>query len=299
MGIGYARRLIVNSLKPVQPRDWQRPDSTVRLSIWLKSLIGILAVGMVAILITPVVGLIWRALPALKMDFILEGEAVWAAVSLSLSTTAVAMILVLLLGTPLAYLLARADFPFKRLLTVFVEIPIVLPPVVAGLALLSAFGRRGLLGTPLAVANLSIPFTWLAVVLAQTFVAAPFYIRAAQTRFAALPRDLEEAASIDGADGWRVFWYVIRPLSARALTTGLILSWARALGEFGATVLFAGNLQGRTQTMPLLIYSALERDLNATYISALILLGMALTALSLTRYLNRLDEPGADPLADQ
>jgi molybdate transport system permease protein len=289
----------VNFVKPVQPSDYKRPDSTIRLSFWLKFLIGALATGMAAVLITPVAGLIWRAVPALKMDFILKGEAVWAAVVLSLWTTAVAMSLVLLLGTPLAYLLARVEFPFKRLLTIFVEIPIVLPPVVAGLALLSAFGRRGLLGTPLALVNLSIPFTWLAVVLAQTFVAAPFYIRAAQTRFAALPRDLEEAASIDGADGWRVFWYVIRPLSARALATGLILSWARALGEFGATILFAGNLQGRTQTMPLLIYGALERDLNATYISALILLGMALIALALTRYLNRLDETGVDPLAEQ
>ncbi|MCB0033882.1 MAG: ABC transporter permease subunit, partial [Anaerolineales bacterium] len=179
------------------------------------------------------------------------------------------------------------------------ELPIVMPPVVAGLALLSAFGRRGLLGAPLAELNITITFTWWAVVLAQVFVSAPFYIRAAQTRFSSLPRELEEAASIDGADGWRVLWYVTLPLSGRALIIGLVLSWARALGEFGATILFAGNLQGRTQTMPLLVYGALERDLNATFISALILLTLAGTALGVTRWLTRLDDRDGDPLADR
>jgi ABC-type molybdate transport system permease subunit len=169
-----------------------------------------------------------------------------------------------------------------------------------------AVGRRivfrigpGLLGAPLAELNITITFTWLAVVIAQVFVAAPFYIRSAQTRFAALPHELEQAASIDGADGWRVFWYVTLPLSRRALMAGLLLSWARALGEFGATILFAGNLQGRTQTMPLLVYAALERDLNASFISALILLIMAGLALGLTRWLSRLDDRQGDPLADR
>jgi molybdate transport system permease protein len=172
-----------------------------------------------------------------------------------------------------------------------------MPPVVAGLALLAAFGRRGLIGRPLAEVGVGITFTWVAVVLAQVFVSASFYIRAAQFRFAALPRDLEEAAEIDGADSWQIFSHVILPLSYRALLAGLVLSWSRALGEFGATILFAGNLQGRTQTMPLLVYGALERDLNATYVTAAILLGMAAAALFLTRLLTRLDEEGADPLA--
>jgi len=263
----------------------------------LRLLIWGLALLMAAILVLPIVGLVWRTVMALGQDLSLDVGPVWSAVWLSLRTTAVSMVLVVLLGTPLAFLLARADFPGKRALTVFVELPIVLPPVVAGLALLSAFGRRGLLGAPLTLLGISIPFTWVAVVLAQVFVAAPFYIRAAQLRFAALPRELEEAASMDGADGWRVFWHVIRPLSSRALAAGLVLSWARALGEFGATILFAGNLQGRTQTMPLLIYSALERDLNATYVSALILLALAVLAFGLTRWLAGLDEKDADPLA--
>ncbi|MCA9978594.1 MAG: molybdate ABC transporter permease subunit, partial [Anaerolineales bacterium] len=261
----------------------------------IKFLAWALALAMCVLLITPIVGLVWRGTAALGEEMVLDAQPVWQAVWLSWRTTAVSMLLVVFLGTPLAYLLARHTFPWKRVLTLFIELPIVLPPVVAGLALLSAFGRRGLLGMPLAAMGITIPFTWVAVVLAQVFVASPFYIRAAQLRFAALPRELEEAAKIDGADGWRVFWYVIRPLSARPLFAGLVLSWARALGEFGATILFAGSLQGRTQTMPLLIYGALERDLNATYGSALILLVMAVLAFALTRWLSQLDEQDADP----
>ncbi|MCB8945444.1 MAG: molybdate ABC transporter permease subunit [Ardenticatenaceae bacterium] len=222
-----------------------------------------------------------------------------SAIGISLGTTAVTLLIIILFGTPLAYVLARYHFPLKRFLVIFVELPIVMPPVVAGLALLTAFGRRGLLGAPLAQLNITITFTWVAVVIAQVFVAAPFYIRSAQTRFAALPRELEQAASIDGADGWRVFWHVTLPLSRRALLAGLLLSWARALGEFGATILFAGNLQGRTQTMPLLVYAALERDLNASFLSALILLVMAGLALAITRWLTHLDDHQGDPLADR
>ena len=225
--------------------------------------------------------------------------SVLRAIGISLGTTAVSLIFILLFGTPLAYILARYTFPLKRLLAIFVELPIVMPPVVAGLALLTAFGRRGLLGAPLADWNINITFTGTAVILAQVFVAAPFYIRAAQTRFAALPHELKQAASIDGADSWRIFWHVTLPLSRRALMAGLLLSWARALGEFGATILFAGNLQGRTQTMPLLVYAALERDLNASFVSALILLLIAGLALGLTRWLTRQDDPDGDPLADR
>ena len=254
---------------------------------------------MVLLLVLPFVAFVWRTLTMMGSDVSLDGGPVLSAIGISLGTTAVSLLVIVLCGTPLAYALARYDFPFKRMLAIFIELPIVMPPVVAGLALLTAFGRRGLLGAPLANFNITITFTWLAVVIAQVFVAAPFYIRSAQTRFAALPHELEQAASIDGADGWRVFWHVTLPLSSRALTAGLLLSWARALGEFGATILFAGNLQGRTQTMPLLVYAALERDLNASFISALILLLMAGLALGLTRWLTRLDNRQSDPLADR
>ena len=204
------------------------------------------------------------------------------------------ILLIVLFGTPLAYILARYRFPFKRYLSVLVELPIVMPPVVAGLALLSAFGRRGLIGRHLAELGVTVAFTVTAVVLAQLFVSAPFYIRAAQSRFEALPREYEDAAAVDGASRWATFWHVILPQSMPALLTGLILSWARALGEFGATILFAGNLQGRTQTMPLLVYSALERDLRVTFITALILLALAAVAFTLPRWLAGVDHDDND-----
>jgi molybdate transport system permease protein len=259
----------------------------------------LLAAVMTLLLVLPFIAFVWRTVMMIGSDVSLDIAPVISAIGISLRTTAVSLLLIILFGTPLAYILARTHFPLKRLLAIFVELPIVMPPVVAGLALLTAFGRRGLLGAPLADLNINITFTGTAVVIAQVFVAAPFYIRAAQTRFAALPHELEQAASIDGADGWRVFWHITLPLSRRALIAGLLLSWARALGEFGATILFAGNLQGRTQTMPLLVYTALERDLSASFISALILLFMAGLALSLTRWLTRQDDPHGDPLADR
>ncbi|MCA9969402.1 MAG: molybdate ABC transporter permease subunit [Anaerolineales bacterium] len=251
----------------------------------LPAVVAPLLAGVMALfLVLPLVALVWRA-ATLEGDAALDAPAILAAVLLSLATTAVTVLLVLLLGTPLAYFLARYRFPLQRLLTVLVEIPIVMPPVVAGLALLAAFGRRGLLGQPLAEVGVGVTFTAVAVVLAQLFVSAPFYIRAAQSSFAGLPRAYEDAAAVDGASPWETFWYVMLPQSRRALLAGLILSWARALGEFGATILFAGNLQGRTQTMPLLVYGALQRDLRVTFVTALILLGLAVVAFGVTRWL--------------
>jgi molybdate transport system permease protein len=150
-----------------------------------------------------------------------------------------------------------------------------------------AFGRRGLLGPLLGQVGVSLPFTTAAVIVSQTFVAAPFFIRTAQVRFSALPRDLIEAASMDGATSGTIFRTIALPLSAPGLLAGLVLSWARALGEFGATILFAGSLQGRTQTMPLLVYGALERNLNDALWSSLLLVVLALTALLVVRWLAR------------
>ena len=268
-----------------------------RLAPWQERIPGlvalILAVMMAAFFIIPFIALIWRAL-MLEGHIAANELSIVSAVMLSLGTTAVTVVLIVIMGTPLAYYLARYQFPLKRLLTVFIEIPIVMPPVVAGLALLSAFGRRGLIGMPLANLNVTITFTLAAVVLAQLFVSAPFYIRAAQSRFESLPREYEDAAAVDGANRWVIFWQVMLPQSTRALLTGLITSWARALGEFGATILFAGNLQGRTQTMPLLVYSAMERDLRVTFVTALILLGLAVLAFTLTRWLAGVDDSEGD-----
>jgi len=171
------------------------------------------------------------------------------------------------------------------MLNLLIELPIVLPPAVAGLALLITFGRRGLLGPALTALEISLPFTVYAVVMAQTFVAAPFYLRAAQLGFESVPDEIEDAARVDGAGGWALFWRVTLPLTVRALGAGLVLTWARALGEFGATILFAGSLQGVTQTMPLLIYTVIERDLNAAIWTGILLIGMAMVALILAAWL--------------
>ncbi len=260
--------------------------------------VSLLAALMLALLFLPLLALAIRAvgsaasLPGMRA---LASRPALEAVRLSLSTTAISVLIIAGLGTPLAYVFARYRFPLKRVLNMLVELPIVLPPVVAGLALLLTFGRRGLLGEPLAAAGLQLPFSTAAVVIAQVFVAAPFFIRAAQVQFRSIPPELEEAASMDGASGWQVFWHIILPLSARGLVVGVLLSWARALGEFGATILFAGNLQGRTQTMPLFVYSVFERDFDAALWAALLLVGVAVAALALGRWLARSIDDGGQP----
>jgi molybdate transport system permease protein len=254
-------------------------------SFFLKLFSGV----MVALFVLPLIALIWRAAVLTEGVVDLGNAALLPALSLSLLTTSISMLLILLLGTPLAFLLSHHQFRLKKFFALFVELPIVMPPVVAGLALLSAFGRKGLLGVPLNFLGIQLPFTPMAVIIAQVFVSSPFYIRAAQSSFNAISSELEEAARIDGADMWKAFRQIIIPLSWPALLNGLLLSWARALGEFGATVLFAGNLAGTTQTMSLLVFSALERDLGATYTTSLILLGLAALLLGGTRLLAHLD----------
>lgn len=240
-----------------------------------------LALPIAALAIRAVVNRAWEGMGA-------DGaEALVAAILLSGWTTLFTLILTVLFGTPLAYVLARRRFRFKRMVNILVELPIVLPPAVAGLALLVTFGRRGLFGSALGEIGVTLPFTTAAVVLAQTFVAAPFYIRAAQLGFQAVPLEIEEAGRVDGAGGLSLFWFITLPMAGRALGAGLILCWARALGEFGATILFAGSLQGRTQTMPLLIYNAFERNIDTAILAGLILVGLALVALLFSQALAR------------
>lgn len=216
----------------------------------------------------------WEGLPGISQ-----------ALGLSLLTTSIAAFITVIFGTPLAYILARWQFRGKAQLNLIVELPIVLPPAVAGLALLVTFGRRGLLGSTLESLDITLAFTTAAVVIAQIFVAAPFYIRSAQLGFSGVPDEVEDAARVDGANGWQVFQFITLPLSQRALIAGLILSWTRALGEFGATILFAGSLPGTTQTMPLLVYNVLERDLDAAIWAGVLLVGFALVALLVARSL--------------
>ncbi len=238
------------------------------------------------LLVLPLLALVIRSLQTRAWEGTPE-SGIAEAIGLSLVTTAITVIVTILLGTPLAYVLARWRFRGRRLLTVLVELPVVLPPAVAGLGLLVAFGRRGLFGPLLGSLDIQLPFTTAAVVMAQTFVSAPFYIRAAQIGFQHIDPEIEAASRVDGAGGLALFWWITLPLAFRGLAAGLTLSWARAMGEFGATILFAGSVQGRTQTMPLLVYNVLERDINAAIWTGLLLVGMALAALLLSQWLSR------------
>jgi molybdate transport system permease protein len=227
----------------------------------------------------------------------LTDPAVVDALALSTLTTSICVVLVLVLGIPLALLLARSHFRGSALLETIVDLPIVLPPSVAGIALLLVLGRRGLLGDPLAALGLTLPFTTAAVVLAQFFVAAPFFIRSARAGLAGVEREIEDAARVDGATERQVFRYVTAPLAAPALAAGLVTAWARALGEFGATIIFAGSIEGRTQTLPLVVYGEFQSsNLDASIAASAVLVIAALIALLLVRGLHwsrALDARGA------
>jgi molybdate transport system permease protein len=248
--------------------------------------VAALATVTVALLALPVVVLLGRALLGDALGTALADPAIVDALVLSLSTTAVSLVLTVVLGLPLAFVLARRSFPGQTLVEAIVDLPIVLPPSVAGLALLLAFGRRGLLGGALESAGISIPFSTAAVIVAQAFVSAPFFIRAARAGLQGVDRDLEDAARVDGADEWAVLRRVTLPLAAAPLAAGLVMSWARAMGEFGATIMFAGNIQGLTQTLPLVVYSEFQSSLDASIAAAAILVLAALGVLVSVRLIH-------------
>ncbi len=235
----------------------------------------------------PVLALVGRAALSGSLATVAGSAAVLDALALSLATTLASVVLMVALGTPLAFVLARRRFPGSALLETAVDLPIVLPPSVAGLALLLLLGRTGLLGRPLGLLGVELPFTTAAVVIAQTFVAAPLFIRSARTGFAGVDRDLEDAARVDGAGERQLFARVTAPLASGALTAGLVMAWARALGEFGATIMFAGNVEGRTQTLPLLVYGEFQTGgLDTSIAAASILVVAALGVLLAVRVLH-------------
>ncbi len=232
----------------------------------------------------PVVVLMVRAFAENAFATAITSPAVLDALWLSLLTTSVSLVLTVVLGLPLAFVLARRAFRGKAWIETIVDLPIVLPPSVAGIALLFAFGRRGVFGDALFAFGIAIPFTTIAVVLAQTFVSMPFFIRSARTGIVGVDRDLEDAARVDGAAERQLFRSITIPLASSALAAGLVLSWARALGEFGATIMFAGNLQGSTQTLPLLVYSEFQgTSLEASIAAATILILAAFGVLIAVR----------------
>jgi molybdate transport system permease protein len=255
-----------------------RRDDTGRLC-------AVPATLLVLFIVLPLAALVWRAVahpafwPSMTKPVVLE--ALW----LTLITTAATLLVSIATGTPLAYLLARRQFPGKGLVETITDVPLVLPPVTAGVALLMAFGRRGVLGPQLEVLGIELPFTMPAVVMAQAFVAGPFYIRGAKLGFASIEAEIEEAAAIDGATTLQGFWHVTLPLAFPGIASGIVLCLARAVSEFGATLMFAGNFSGRTQTMSLAIMAALESDLSAALALAVLLVVMAAIVLIMSRLL--------------
>jgi molybdate transport system permease protein len=237
----------------------------------------------VAFLVVPLLGLVvrtpWGRLPQLLTEPELV-EALW----LSVLTATVAMVLCGVLGLPLAWLLARGSFRGSAVVRGVVSVPLVLPPVVAGVALLAAFGRNGLVGGPLHdLTGLTVPFTTTAVVLAHTFVALPFFVISVEGALRALDREYDAVAATLGADRWTTFRRVTVPMVLPGVAAGMLLAWARSLGEFGATITFAGNYPGTTQTMPLLVYGRLQSDPEAAYALSLVLLVVSVAVLAALR----------------
>ena len=236
------------------------------------------AVPMITLLVLPVLALVLSTTPS-DLAAAVQDDLFLPAISLSLQTSLVSLVLVLLLGTPLSLWLAVSPPSHQRWMEGLVDLPIVLPPAVVGIGLLQAFGRSGVLGAPLDVIGIQISFTTLAVVLAQVVVASPFYIRSAAEAFRRVDVDRQVVARTLGHSPISVFARVTVPLALPGVIAGAALAWARALGEFGATLLFAGSLVGVTQTMPLAIYDALQSDVRVAVALALVLAAISVLLL--------------------
>ncbi len=232
-----------------------------------------------AFLVLPLAGLFVRAQWS-TLGERLTKPGVLTALRLSLQAATIATIVCILVGVPLAWLLARVEFPGRKVVRALVTVPLVLPPVVGGVALLLVFGRRGLIGSWLySTFGITLPFTTTAVIIAEAFVAMPFLVIAVEGALRGADTRYEEAAATLGARRWTTFRRVTLPLVAPGIAAGAVLCWARALGEFGATITFAGSFPGRTQTMPIVVYLALETDLQDAIVLSLILLAVSVTIL--------------------
>jgi len=242
----------------------------------------LVAVPMLGLLVLPVVALVVSSSPAdlvQGMSHPLFVPALWV----SLRTTVISLLITVVAGTPLAWWLAVTPGRRRRLVELFVDLPVVLPPAVVGIALLQTFGLSGLFGDSFEAMGIQVPFTTVAVVLAQVLVACPFYIQSAAAAFRRVDRDLLIVARSLGQSSTGAFFRVAVPVALPGLIGGAALAWARAIGEFGATLLFAGNLTGTTQTMPLAIYTALESDVRAALALSIVLAGVAVLLILLLR----------------
>ncbi|QZY54041.1 ABC transporter permease [Crassaminicella profunda] len=222
-----------------------------------------------------------------KSIFLIFDSFVLQAIIVSLKSTIIALIIIIIMGIPTAYYMANYSFLGKGLIEIILELPLVLPPAVAGILLLITFGRNGHIGRYLAVLGIQLPFSFTAVVMAQLFVSLPIFIKTSKEGFEKVDCELKNAGAALGLSEWQVFKYITLPLSKNTLLVGAVLSWARSLAEFGATILFAGNLAGKTQTLPLAIYIAMEKDLNLSMSIAVCLVVISVGVLVIVKGIHK------------
>lgn len=273
----------VQATDVVRRRD--RPRVARKVSVWLA------AAALLAFLyfFFPLAAIFAKLPPGALLER-LRSAATLRALALSLRTSGIALCASVALGLPLAYWLSRARGRLARLIETLMQLPVVVPPAVAGVGLLLVFGRSGLLGGTLGALGVTIPFTWVAVVLAQIFTGAPFFVVAAKQAFDAVDDDLTSVARTLGSTSGDAFVRVTLPLAFSGLLSGAALCWARSLGEFGATIVFAGNYPGRTQTLPLAIYTALDSSLDLAVAMSALLLAVAFALLLTVRVVVRRHE---------
>src|SRR3989337_2445676 len=243
-----------------------------------RAFLPLLGLPLILFILLPLAALLMKV-PYQDIFKSIQDQQVRQAIQLSLVTSLFSVLVTILFGTPVAYLLARSRRRTVTLIDTIIDLPTILPPAVAGGALLSAFGRRGMFGAWLADIGITLPFTQAAVIMAQTFVASPFYVKAAAIGFSGIRTELFADSALDGASRWQTFWHVTIPLARRSILSGAVMTWARALGEFGATIIFAGNFPGRTQTMPLAIYIGFELELEIALTLSVILILFSFIAL--------------------
>jgi len=255
-------------------KAWKAERKRVRFGWPGRVVVGLLAGLFILFLGVPLASLLFREPPQVIWAEMQQPD-VLQALQISVITTSLSTLLSIIFGLPVAYLLARGSFPGRKVLETLITMPTVLPPVVAGVALLLTFGRMGLIGRYLDLLGINIPFTTVAVIMAQTFIAAPFFVNSAKAGFEQLDRRYEQAAYTLRASPFYTLRRVILPLIWPSLLSGIGLAWARALGEFGATITFAGNFPGITQTLPIAVYIASESDLDKAIALAVVLLAIS------------------------
>ncbi len=263
--------------KPTGRKNW-----LASVKVFREKTLQLFSIPLLLLFTLPLLALFLRTSPPEFLQTLKQSQVV-QAVSLSLFSSLITTVITIIFGMPVSYVLSKRKSRFIRAIDTIVDLPTVLPPSVAGVALLMAFGRNGILGQSFADWGITIPFTTIAVIIAQIFIASPLFVKAVAIGFSSINTELEQAAALDGANQWQIFRYITISLSAAHIVTGSVMTWARALGEFGATIIFAGNFPGRTQTMPLAIYIGFEIDMRIALTLTVILILFSFFTLALVK----------------